>query len=708
MKQIVQNLKNGETLLIDVPVPEVKKGHVLIKTSKTLVSVGTEKMLVEFSKANLITKVKQQPEKVKQVIQKIKTEGLISTLEAVYRKLDEPLPLGYCNVGKIVEVGEDITDLKLNDRVVSNGPHAEFVCIPKNLCAKIPDNVCDDEAVFTVVASIGLQGIRLAQPTIGETFVVIGLGLIGLLTCNILLANGCRVIGYDLDEHKIELAKNMGVLAFNPLTGNNPVITTLTLTQQVGADGVIITASSTDNTIIRQAAQMARKRGRIILVGVVGLNLNRSDFYEKELTFQVSCSYGPGRYDVEYEKKGIDYPIAYVRWTEKRNFETILQLLEQKKLNVKPLISEKVKLENYLQIYEQLGKKNNIASILEYSSESPIERTIINKAYPTIQKNSTKNFALIGAGNYVKMTLLPLLKKINFMPKVIVSESGVSASNLSKKYKIPVFSSSFDETLKNDDITAVIITTQHHMHAKMVLEALKANKHVFVEKPVAIHENDLNEINNYIKNNNHLKVWVGFNRRYSPYALKAKSLLGEVKDGICMNFTINAGFVPLNSWVHDMEIGGGRIIGEACHFVDLFVYLCNSNIVSVYAEALGNSVKKNSDSVSVLLKAANGSIGTINYFANGNKMYPKERIEIFSNGKILIIDNFRKLETYGFKPFSGMKGKLDKGHKHLLENFKNFINDEKFIFTNWDELYNISLATIKIVESFMYKKTIII
>lgn len=358
MKQIIQDMKSGQTMLEEVPSPQVKSGSVLIKTSRSLVSLGTERMLVEFGKANLIEKARQQPDKVKQVLDKIKTDGLQPTLEAVFNKLGQPLPLGYCNVGTVVAIGKGVTELKVGDRVASNGQHAEFVCVPKNLVAKVPDNVSDEEAAFTVIGSIGLQGIRLLNPQLGETVVVTGLGLIGLIAAQLLKANGCKVIGIDFDEEKIQLARAKGIVAINPAKGTDPVKFVMEETDQIGADAVLITASAKTNDVIHQAAEMSRKRGRIVLVGVIGLDIRRDDFYKKELTFQVSCSYGPGRYDENYENKGIDYPLPFVRWTEKRNFDTILQAISMGNLDVKSLITEEVELKDYNLIYGDMRKQD--------------------------------------------------------------------------------------------------------------------------------------------------------------------------------------------------------------------------------------------------------------------------------------------------------------------------------------------------------------
>ena len=380
MKQIIQSFKTGITELAELPSPQVKKGQILIQTTRSLVSLGTERMLVEFGKASLIQKARQQPDKVKMVLEKIKAEGLIPTLETVFNKLEQPLPLGYCNVGKVIAVGESVSGFKIGDRVASNGPHAEFVSVPQNLAAHIPDTITDEEAVFTIVGAIGLQGIRLVKPTMGETVVVIGLGLIGLLTAEMLIANGCKVIGYDLDESKVKIAKDKGVIAFNPLNGTDSVKYVLNETNGVGADAVLITASAKTNTIISEAAQMSRKRGRVVLVGVVGLDISRADFYEKELSFQVSCSYGPGRYDDDYENKGKDYPLPFVRWTEKRNFETVLQLIASGKLNVKDFISQIVLLKDYNEIYGNIGASKSIASIIKYDENSkPIPSVVINQ-----------------------------------------------------------------------------------------------------------------------------------------------------------------------------------------------------------------------------------------------------------------------------------------------------------------------------------------
>ena len=710
MKQLIQNLKTGETLLEDVPTPQVRRGQVLIQTSRSLVSLGTERMLVEFGKANLLAKARQQPDRVKQVVEKIQSDGLRPTLEAVFRKLDQPLPLGYCNVGTVVAVGEGVTDLRIGDRVVSNGPHAEVVCVPRNLVAPIPDNVNDDAAAFTVVAAIGLQGIRLLKPTLGETVVVIGLGLIGLLTAQLLRINGCCVIGIDIDEAKCQLAEQQGIIALNPGSGSDPITAVLSITNQIGADGVIITASAKDDELIRQAARMSRKRGGIVLIGVVGLNLNRADFYEKELTFQVSCSYGPGRYDDTYEQQGNDYPIGHVRWTENRNFQAILQLLASGQLNVKPLITDSIPFADFRKIYGDMKSSQRIASLLTYPEHIDLNPTI--HLYDSRFTACAGTVGIIGAGNFTGAVLLPALKSADANLKIIASAGGLNATLLAKKYGIAQSTSDYQQILKDPDVDLCVITTRHNTHARLTVEALRAGKHVFVEKPLAIYENELLPIIEAQQESGRL-VMVGFNRRFSPYSQKSKALLGGNRSGeILMNvaITVNAGFIPANSWVHDRTVGGGRLVGEACHFVDLITFLTGSRVVSVCMNAMGTQPSESSDSASLMLRYENGSTGLINYFSNGNKAYAKERVEVYSQERTLILDNFRQLTGYGFKGFSSMSGRQDKGHveqmKRLLQQIRNGRgNDEaEQAMIPFAELVNTTQTTLAALQSLREKR----
>ena len=675
MKQIIQDLKSGETILEEVPIPRVGRGKVLIKTHNSLVSLGTEKMLVNFGQSNLLEKARQQPDRVKDVINKMKTDGIQPTVEAVFRKLGTPLPLGYSQAGTVVEVGRDVTEFKRGDRVVSNGNHAEYVSVPKNLVAKIPEGVSFEEASFTVVGSIGLQGIRLVNPSFGETIVVIGLGLIGLITIQILKANGCNVIGIDLDQSKVDKAIGYGVKAFNPST-SDPVSKVHELTNDIGCDGVIITASASTNQIIKQAANMSRKRGRIILVGVIGLDIDRADFYEKELTFQVSSSYGPGRYDNEYEQGGTDYPLAFVRWTENRNFQAILTAIENGSLDVKSLITEQVALEDYLSIYKDMNAAGSIASVLEYPINEEKEERVTIKLSEAHSISKKGKIAVIGAGNFTQATIMPALAKAGAPVKYLLSSGGLSSSLLAKKYNVPYSSTSFEDVLADSDVSHALITTQHNLHAGMTIQALNAGKDVFVEKPLALKREELTEIIEAV-NRNKKTVVVGFNRRFSPHIQKMKKLLGNTPGPMNVVATMNAGFIPPEVWVHDMKSGGGRILGEACHYIDLISYLAGSHVVEVSMKAMGTNPKVNTDMASIHLKYSNGTLGVLNYFANGHKAYAKERVEVYYQTKNLILDNFRRLDGYGFgKGFSSklLKTKQDKGHftqfKQLTEQWE--------------------------------------
>ena len=700
MKQIIQDLKSGATILEEVPVPQVKAGYVLIQTTRTLVSLGTERMLVEFGKANLIDKARQQPDKVKQVLDKIKTDGLQPTLEAVFNKLGQPLPLGYCNVGKVMAVGRGVTEFVVGDRVASNGNHAEYVCIPKNLVAKIPENVTDEEATFTVIGSIGLQGIRLLNPQLGECVVGVGLGLIGLVAAELLKANGCKVIGVDFDQQKVDIAKNKGIYAINPKNGIDPVKYVEEVTGGVGADGVLITASAKGDEVIHQACLMSRKRGRVVLVGVIGLNMRRDDFYKKELSFQVSCSYGAGRYDEEYENKGHDYPLAYVRWTEKRNFETILSAISSKMLDVQPLITEEVELVNYAEIYGDMRKHGSIASILKFPVDSTIERVV------PVGENRTMvgsgKLGIIGAGNFASATIIPALKKVNAPIKYIASAQGLTAKVLAKKAQAENATSDYRVMLDDPEINMVIITTRHNLHASMVMEALEAGKSVFVEKPLCLNEEELQNIENaYMKVSDKITLTVGFNRRFSPFAVKMKALVGGGPKNIVA--TMNAGYIPPEAWVQDMEVGGGRVIGEACHFIDLCSFLADSKVVAVCMNALGENPQENTDNVSILLKYENGTNAVINYFANGSKSYVKERVEVFSQEKVLVLDNWRKLEGFGVKGFSKMTGTMDKGHKRQFALLNERLQKGGEALIPFESIVNTTRASFACIESLKKK-----
>ncbi len=693
MKQIIQDLKSGETLLVEVPAPVVQPGHVLIRTDYTLVSRGTERMLVDFGRAGWIDKARQQPDKVKQVLQKIKTDGLKPTVETVLRKLNQPIPLGYCNAGTVIAVGSGVDHIQAGDRVASNGAHAGIVLVPKNLVAKIPEGVSRQEGAFAVIGAIALQGIRLIKPELGETVVVTGLGLIGLIAGQLLLAHGCRVIGIEPDAAKRKIAEQYGIESIDPASID--VVRTVLEKTHFGADAVLITASAKGNTIISQAAQMSRKRGRIILTGVIGLDINRADFYEKELRFQVSCSYGPGRYDPEYEEKGRDYPIGFVRWTEQRNIESVLRSMSTGGLDVKPLISEVKDIEDYGEVYSTLDARDKIASLLKYSGHAVSEAKCVSySSHPIVSKNG--GIGIIGAGNYTDAMILPVLSKLKADICGICSARGLSASQLAKKYRIPMALTDASELLSMPDIEGLIIATRHDMHASMVVEALQRKKHVFVEKPLAINMEEIEQIEDLLKSTNNT-LTVGFNRRFSPHSRAAKALIGESGD-VNIVATMNAGFIPADHWVQDPAIGGGRIIGEACHLIDLLVYLTGSNVRSVMMNTLNPGSPSSIDNASILLQFENGANGTVHYFANGNKSYPKERIEIHTAGKSIIIDNFRRSNYYGYKK-SGLKTRLDKGQHTMFEGLLKYWTQGGSPLISPDEIFNVSRASILALES---------
>ncbi|MCX6218391.1 bi-domain-containing oxidoreductase [Spirosoma sp.] len=667
MKQLIQNLKTGAVQLEEIPTPQVSRGQVLIQTRRSLVSLGTERMLVEFGRASLINKARQQPDRVKQVIEKIQSDGLLPTLEAVCRKLNEPLPLGYCNVGTVLAVGDGVTDLKIGDRVVSNGHHAEVVCVPRNLVALIPAEVSDDEAAFTVVGAIGLQSIRLLAPTLGETVVVVGLGLLGQLTAELLRINGCRVIGVDINETKCRLAARSCVAVINPAHGTDPVSAVLALTNGAGADGVIIAASAPADQLLSQAARMSRKRGKIILSGVVDLAIKRADFYEKELSFQVSCAYGPGRYEADYEQRGQDYPLAHVRWTANRNFQAILQVLVTGQLQVKPYITQTVPLIEYDKIYGCLDSSEQIAALLTYPDQLALPSVRILRPY--LHEPGRATVGIIGAGNFTGAVLLPVLKAAGADLRVIASAGGLRSTLLARKFNIPLSTTDCRQVLNDPAIDLCIITTRHDSHAQLALEALQAGKHVFVEKPLAIYADELTRLIEQQQASGRI-LMVGFNRRFSPFVQRMKALLGGERAGtIPMNIvvTVNAGAVPATSWLHDRNSGGGRILSEACHFVDLISFLAGSSINSVCLNAMGSQPSETSDSASMLLRLSNGSTGVVNYFSNGSKAYSKERVEVYAQGQTLVLDNFRSLTGYGVKGFRRLVGRQNKGHTELIK-----------------------------------------
>jgi len=713
MKQVLQDMAKGGNTIVEAPAPQVIKNHLVIDTSTTLISAGTERMLVDFGKANLIDKARAQPDKVKMVLEKVQTDGLMTTVEAVKSKLAQPLPLGYCNVGTVESVGKGADSFKVGDRVVSNGPHADVVRVAKNLVAKIPDNVTDEEASFTVVASIGLQGIRLANPTMGECFVVTGVGLIGLLTVQMLRAQGCRVLAIDFDQSKLDLAKQFGAEICNPGKGEDPVAAGMAFSRGVGVDGVIITASTKSNAPVTQAARMSRKRGRIILVGVIGLELSRADFYEKELTFQVSCSYGPGRYDPSYEDQGNDYPLAFVRWTEQRNFEAILDMMSGSQINVKPLITHRFKFENSSDAYDLLTTdKSALGILLQFESE------VASRHEKVIKLNTAPNYqagepvvGFIGAGNYASRMLIPAFKEAGAQFHSIATSGGINGVIHGEKAGFSEATTDTQAMIDNPSINTIAIVTQHNSHAYFVQQVLKAGKNVFVEKPLAITHEELADVkaayDEAIKADKAPKLMVGFNRRFSPQIQKMKELLAPIKEPKSFIMTMNAGSIPADHWTQDNNVGGGRIIGEACHFIDLMRYLADSEIVSVQARRMGDtdSVDVTEDKAAIILGFADGSFGTIHYLANGAASFPKERVEVFAAGGTLQLDNFIKLKGFGWKGFKKLNlWKQDKGQTACSAAFINSVKQGAVAPIPANELFEVAKVTIDIAEQLRLQK----
>jgi len=713
MLQLLQNLGSGETLVTDVPAPLGSPGTLLIATSRTLVSAGTERMLVDFGRASLIDKARQQPDKVKMLLDKVRTDGLFTTLDAVRSKLDQPLALGYCNVGTVVEVGRGVEGFSVGDRVASNGPHAELVRVPQNLCARIPDNVDDESAVFTVLASIGLQGIRLVSPTLGEFVVVTGLGLIGLATLQLLRASGCRVLGIDVDPTRLALARKLGAEVCDISSGENPVDHGMAFSGGRGVDAVIITASTQSSLPIEQAAKVSRKRGRIVLVGVTGLELNRADFYEKELTFQVSCSYGPGRYDPKYEAQGQDYPIGFVRWTEQRNFEAVLSMLSSGALNVRDMISHRFAIRDAAQAYDVLvGTRTALGIVLSYNGTSDSARLRVTSTPLGVMPASRAKLSevvvgMAGAGNYGSRILLPALKDAGARLDTIVSSTGVSGVHHGRKAGFAFASTDFGEgVVTNPRINTAVIASRHDTHARFAADCLRAGLNVFVEKPLALDQEELRSVEDLAgaraDGTAPPLLMVGFNRRFSLLVVKLKSLLAPVPAPKCFVYTVNAGAIPPDHWTQQRDVGGGRILGEACHFIDLLRHLAGHPVVESQIVTMGpnRAMSVSHDKATVSLRFADGSIGAIHYFANGGKRFPKERLEVFCNDGVLALENFVQLVGYNWQGFARQRlWKQDKGQSACIAAFVSAVREGRPSPIPFDEIVEVARLSIRLAEA---------
>jgi len=706
MKQVLQNLRSGRTEAASVPAPLCRAGCLLVRNTRTLISAGTERMLVEFSKASLVAKARSQPDKVRQVLDKIKTDGLTATLEAVFRRLDEPLPLGYCAAGVVEAVGEGVRGFSPGDRVATNASHAELACVPVNLCARIGEEVTDEQAAFTVPGAVALQGIRLLAPALGERFVVYGLGVIGLIGVQLLRASGCDVLGVDLRDDRLELARAWGAAAVNP-NAASPLDRANAWTRNSGTDGVLITATAQTDEIVHNAARMCRKRGRIVLVGAVGLNLRRSDFYEKELTFQVSCSYGPGRHDEKYEQGGHDYPFGFVRWTEQRNFQAVLEAMRTRRLVVDDMVTHRFGIDAAADAYRKItDDPSALGVILEYS-DAPAAAPSVQVRRPDAAGAGTAVVGVIGAGNYSRATLMPALRRTRAAIAYVADLQGAAARHLADKYRAEQAVTDYQLILDDPRVDAVIVAVRHDLHARLICEALSAGKHVFVEKPLATDAADLARVLAAADKAPDRLVMVGFNRRFSPHTVRLRELLAERSQPLCMTVTVNAGELPADHWTHDPAVGGGRIVGEACHFIDLMVHLAGAEVRTVAATMAGPGPAVREDKMSISIGLADGSVAAVNYFANGPRDYPKETLEVFSDGRVLKLDNFRRLRGWGFAGFTKFKTRRqDKGHRAELAAFVDRVAGGGGPLITLDELANVTRATFAAMESAKTARTI--
>jgi polar amino acid transport system substrate-binding protein len=707
MQQLTQQLKSGKMEILEVPFPALNKGQILVRNHYSVISAGTEGRTVTDARKGYIAKAKSRQKEVKQVLDMIKTSGLLPTYKVVMNKLEAPSPLGYSCAGEVIAVGEGVNNFKVGDRVACGGQgafHADVVSVYKNLCVKIPKNINIKHAAFSTIASIAIQGIRQADLRFGENCVVIGLGLIGQLTIQILNAAGIKTIGIDIKDQQVELAEANGAdLALNR-NQNNLEKVIEDFTDGYGADAVIIAAASSSTDPVNLAGSLCRKKGKIIVVGRFPTNFDRTHYYLKELDLRMSTSYGPGRYDSEYEEKGIDYPIGYVRWTENRNMQAFIDLLAKGKIDLTKLLTHEYNLFEAPEAYDMILKKTESFTgiLIKYNIDKVLKKEVI----VTSRKYSPEevNVGFIGAGSFAQNTLLPHAKGLcNFIG--VATARGSSAKYVADKYNFNYCSDNAEKIICDEKINTLFIATRHNLHSEFVLKGIMKNKNVFVEKPISINLEDLEKIKNvYETLNNPPRLLVGYNRRFSPHIVELKKrYLDNVPKSI--NCRINAGIAPKDHWAHDPEIGGGRIIGEVCHFVDLAMFISGSKITSVAANVLNNS-QNLMDTLSVNLTFENGSIASISYFSNGNTKVRKEYLEVFCNGEIAIVDDFKKMKIYNEKVTKYNLKNQDKGHSEEIKQFFHSITQGKPSPINFDDIYLSTLATLKIVESIQQRRII--
>ena len=684
----------------------VQPGHLLIANAASVISAGTEKMTMDLARKSLLGKARERPDQVRRVLEKLRNEGFFQTLNQVREKLDEPMTMGYSSAGIVLACGAGVQSFKPGDRVASNGPHAGVVCVAKHLCARVPDNVPFDHAAFAVLGAIAMQGVRLSKVTLGETALVIGLGLIGQITVALLKAAGVRVIGTDLAAHKCELAaEKMGTDIARPALSAGDV---LELTRGLGVDAVLITASTKSQGPINLAANAVRQKGRVVLVGVVGLELDRRPFYFKEVEFVVSCSYGPGRYDPSYEDHGHDYPPAYVRWTEQRNIQAVLDLMGSGKLDVAPFISHRFPIEQAEDAYHliETGKEPYLGVLLTYpdiANEQRLDRRVELKSLGQAPSGKIA-YGFIGVGNFARMVLAPTVSKVpQFYPKLICSAGGLSATNTGTKLGFEAAVTDEDSVFNDPEIKAVFVVTRHEQHATQVLKAIRAGKHVFVEKPLALNLEDIADIEAVLSQADPSPiVMVGFNRRFSPAARRVKEFFASIASPRTVSVRFNTGEIPAEHWTQDLEVGGGRIIGEACHGIDLATYLVGSPPVRVFAESVGGPTSPGitDDQCFITLRHADGSVSSIAYLSGGDKAFPKERIEVFGGGAVGVIEDFREviLCRNGRTHRQKYRGQ-DKGHAAEIEAFAQAVSSGGDWPISWEDLRAVSVASILAVRS---------
>jgi predicted dehydrogenase/threonine dehydrogenase-like Zn-dependent dehydrogenase len=716
MKIVIQNYSTGELAIEDVPSPAVRRGGVLVRNAVSLVSAGTEKLMVELAQKSLVGKARERPDLVHQVLQKMRKDGILSTYETVRSRLDNPVPLGYSTAGTVISVGEGVDNFQAGDRIACAGSgyanHAEIIFVPKNLAVKLPDEVDFESAVFTTMGAIALQGLRLAEIQLGETVVVIGLGLVGLLTAQLAGAAGCRVIGMDIDQERCRLARKMGIA--DAVTENSALIDACKKISPVdGADKVLITAGTKGNGPVDVAGEIARDKAIVVAVGAVGMEIPRKTYYGKELTFRVSRSYGPGRYDNEYEEKGRDYPAGYVRWTENRNMQAFVQMLAEHKVDVHPLITHRFTIEDAIKAYDLITGKTReafLGILLTYQDQPDLSTKVALKPgrhQMTASAGVTGVKAgMLGAGSFARSTLIPAMENIKDVELVgVCTTTGVSAHHAARKFGFRYATTNEDEILKDPDVNTVVIATRHDLHARQVIAALRAGKNVFVEKPLCLTQDELREIVTVYSSLSTTDfspvLMVGYNRRFAPMAVKMKEFLSQVDEPLVMTYRVNAGYIPPDHWVQDPQQGGGRIIGEVCHFVDFLSFLSGSLPENVYARGLPNRNRYRDDNLVITIEFKNGSIGTVIYVANADKSFPKERVEVFGGGAAAMLDNYMRLEMLkgGKSRIEKSRLKQDKGHRGEWSAFSRAISGKGSCPISFEETVVVMQATFGIVDS---------